>query len=114
MFYRRIARRYAQVENGYGAAANMGNAFHHLAGVRHLSQLGALEHFFNFKNVNAVNLIAIEAEQQQFQAVCPTNCVRWFTLSRTPAIEFSTDNTVNCRTPSPTPAATPRQSVTPL
>ncbi|EJT85392.1 flagellar basal body P-ring biosynthesis protein FlgA [Pseudomonas putida S11] len=60
-----------QVEDRDGRPANIGNTAHHRVRLGQQGQRRALQHFPDLEYVDAVKLLAIEAEQQQFQAILP-------------------------------------------
>src|SRR5690606_37028341 len=63
--------RHRQVEDRDGRPANVGHAAHHRVGLGQQRQLRALQHLPDLEHIDAVELIAIEAKQQQLQAVLP-------------------------------------------
>ncbi|MNG95400.1 hypothetical protein D3C81_574990 [compost metagenome] len=60
-----------QIEDRDGRPANVGHAAHHRVGLGQHGQRWALQHLANLEHIDPVKLIAIEAKQQQFQAILP-------------------------------------------
>ncbi|KPZ23928.1 Flagellar basal body P-ring biosynthesis protein FlgA [Pseudomonas viridiflava] len=58
-----------QVHDRNGAAANARHAPHDRTRFGHDGEFRALQHFFNFEHVNAIELLAVETEQEQLQTI---------------------------------------------
>lgn len=61
----------AQVDDGDGDAANVGDAADVVVGPRHLVQMGQLDHFPHLEYVDRKQLLGTQTEHQQFQAILP-------------------------------------------
>ena len=62
---------HCQVKNRDGRATNVRHTANHRAGLGHYCQLGTLQHFANLEDINPVQLLAVQTEQQQLQAILP-------------------------------------------
>ena len=67
----RTTGRTVEVEDWQGAAADVRDTPHHRMQLGHGRQARTLQHFLDLENVDAIELIASQAKQQQFESVLP-------------------------------------------
>ncbi len=60
-----------EVENRQSASTDVRHAPHHWVQLRHGGQSRALQHLFDLEHIDAIELIACQAKQQQFESVLP-------------------------------------------
>lgn len=65
------AGRHRQIQDRDGCPTNIRHTAHHRVGLGHHGQVRALQHLPHLEHVDPVQLLAIEAEQQQFETVLP-------------------------------------------
>ncbi|RMN48038.1 putative Flagellar protein [Pseudomonas syringae pv. apii] len=63
------ARRHCQIHDRNGTATNIGHATNDLARFGHDGEFRALQYFFYLEDVDPVELLAVETEQEQLQAI---------------------------------------------
>ena len=67
----RATGRTIEVKDRQGASADVSDPPHHRVQFGHGRQTRALQYFLDLENVDAIQLIARQAKQQQFESVLP-------------------------------------------